>query len=138
MERRKKCRWYNAGMVMHTIIRRFAAWIACFAILFAALAPSVSHAMAAARGDTWTEICSAAGIKLVKADNPDNAEQTSKHLEHCPFCATHPSSVALLPGSAWSMPLLEGRDTHPSLFFQSPSPLAIWTLAQSRAPPAAA
>ena len=138
MERRKKRGWYNAGMVMHTTIRRFAAWIACFAILFAALAPSVSHAMAAARGDTWTEICSAAGIKMVKVEDSADAKQTSRHLEHCPFCATHPAPVALLPSSAGSMPLLEGRDTHPSLFFQSPSPLAIWTLAQSRAPPAAA
>jgi hypothetical protein len=124
-------------MVMHTITRRFAAWIACFAILFAALAPSISHAMAAARGDAWTEICSTAGIKLVKADDPADAQPASSHLEHCPFCATHPSSLSLLPGSAQSMPLLQGRDTHPSLFFQSPSPLAIWTLAQSRAPPAA-
>ncbi len=126
---------------MHTTTRRFAAWIACLAILFAALAPSVSHAMAASRGDAWTEICSAAGIKLIKASDgqgdPAETPTASSHLEHCPFCATHPSTVSLLPASGWSMPLLNGRDTHPSLFFQAPSPLAIWTLAQSRAPPAA-
>jgi hypothetical protein len=126
-------------MVMKTITRRFAAWIACFAMLFAALAPSVSHAMSAARGDTWTEVCSAAGIKLVKAidaqaDTAD-ADQAPVHLEHCPFCATHPASVALLPGSAWSVPLIAGRDTYPPLFFQSPRRLAAWTPAQSRAPP---
>ncbi|WP_426104632.1 DUF2946 domain-containing protein [Massilia sp. TSP1-1-2] len=119
---------------MNTITRRFAAWIACFAMLFAALAPSAAQAMAASRGDTWTEICSAAGVKMVKADGAD-AQQVSVHLEHCPFCATHAPAIALLPGTASSMPLLKGRDTHPSLFFQSPSPLAIWTLAQSRAPP---
>ncbi len=127
-------------MVMYTMNRRFAAWIACFAILFAALAPSISHAMAASRGDAWTEICSAAGIKLVAvADgqgDPADVRSPTSHLEHCPFCATDACSVSLLPGSAWSMPLLKGRDTHPSLFFQASSPLAIWTLAQSRAPPA--
>ena len=133
----KSGRWYNARMVMHTTTRRFAAWIACLAMLFAALAPSVTHAMAASRGNAWTEICSAAGVKMVKADGAD-AQQSPDHLEHCPFCATHPASIALIPGSAACMPLLEGRDTHPSLFFQSPSPLAIWTLAQSRAPPAQA
>ncbi|MEJ7806349.1 MAG: DUF2946 domain-containing protein [Telluria sp.] len=126
-------------MVLHSITRRFAAWIACCAMLFAALAPSLSHAMAAARGDTWTEICSAAGIKLVKVahgqGDPTDAQPTQNHLEHCAFCATHPSSVSLPPGSGWSMPLIDGGDTRPSLFFQSPSPLAIWTLAQSRAPP---
>lgn len=127
-------------MVFPSIIRRLAAWITCLAILFAALAPSISQAMAASSGGAWTEICSAAGITLVKvADgrgDPVDAPASSSHLEHCPFCATHPSAVDLLPGSLWSIPLLKGRDTHPSLFFQSPTPLAIWTLAQSRAPPA--
>jgi hypothetical protein len=130
-------------MVMKTITRRFAAWIACCAMLFAALAPSVSHAMAAGRGQLWTEVCSAAGIKLVQADSASSAIDghgdadtlASAHLEHCPFCAIHPVDLGLLPGSAWSMPLLAGRDTYPPLFFQSPHRLAAWTPAQSRAPP---
>ena len=129
-------------MVMNTITRRFAAWIACCAMLFAALAPSISHAMSAARGDAWTEICSADGVKMVKAMDGQgdpaagDVDKSSGHLEHCPFCATHPSSVTLLPGSAWSIPIVVGHDRYPPLFFQSPSPLAAWTPAQSRAPPA--
>jgi Protein of unknown function (DUF2946) len=35
-------------MGMNRQTRRWAAWIACFAILMASLAPSISHAMAAA------------------------------------------------------------------------------------------
>jgi hypothetical protein len=120
-------------MHLNKIIHRAAAWIACLAMLFGALAPSVSHAM---RADAWTEVCSASGVKMVKVmagkGDPAGAD---KHLEHCAFCATHAGAPALLPGNAGSMPLLVGRDSYPPLFFQSPSPLAAWTHAQSRAPP---
>ena len=127
---------------MKTITHRCAAWIACFAMLFAALAPSVSHAMSASRSDAWTEICSAAGIKMVKvttaaeAPGSPSTEKSPVNLEHCTFCATHCTAPGLLPASALKLPPVAGRRTHPSLFFQSPSPLAIWTPAQSRAPPA--
>jgi hypothetical protein len=127
-------------MGMNKVTRRFAAWIACFAILFAALAPSISHAMAASFGETWAEICSVAGPKLVKVaiDETVSADPMSEkitHFEHCPFCATHGGSFALLSGSSISIPQLEPVSTHPFLFFQAPSPLPIWTSAQSRAPP---
>jgi hypothetical protein len=119
---------------MNEITRRAAAWIACLAILFAALAPSISHAM---RADAWTEVCSASSVKMVKVapgqGDPDDA--VAGHLEHCALCATHPNAPALLPSNAGSMPLLLGRDSYPPLYFQSPSPLAAWTHAQSRAPP---
>jgi hypothetical protein len=124
------------AMFNRAFIRRFAAWIACLAMLFAALAPSVSHAMAAAQGDAWTEICSASGIKMVKADMAGDTEQASPHLEHCAFCATHPDALAVLSSKAWSIPVLAGREDFPPLFYQSSSPLANWSPAQSRAPPA--
>ena len=135
-------RCYNLGMGMTLIMRRWAAWVACFAVLFAALAPSLSHAMAASQGDAWAEICTVGGAKLVKvsvasADAADFGQQDQQHLEHCPFCATHAGSFALLPGAGYVLPLLETYDTFPSLYFQSPRPLPIWTRAQSRAPPSA-
>jgi hypothetical protein len=128
-------------MGMKRITRRFAAWVACFAMLFAALAPSVSHALSMSRGEIWSEICSASGTKFVKVSVDqggiaDPATQGSIHLEHCPFCATHAESFALPPNAGFIVPLIETQDTHPFLFFQAPHPLAIWTVAQSRAPPA--
>lgn len=129
-------------MGMKRITRRFAAWIACFAILFAALAPSISHAVSVSRGDTWAEICSSVGgTKFVKVSVgqdaiADPATQDVVHLEHCPFCATHAGSFALPPNAGFVIPLIETQDTHPFLFLQSPHPLAIWSVAQSRAPPA--
>ena len=125
-------------MVMSLPTRRFAAWIACLAMLFAALAPSVSHAMSATGGNVWTEICSAAGITMIKAPqgqgDPVDADSAS-HLEHCAFCATHPTDIVPLPGGVGYAPVLSGRDIYPRLFYQSPSPLAAWTRAHSRAPP---
>lgn len=128
-------------MGMKKVTRRFAAWIACFAMLFAALAPSISHALSMSRGETWSEICSVSGTKLVKVNLDhdligDPVTADSIHLEHCPFCATHAGSFALPPNAGFAVPLIETQDTHPFLFLQSPHPLAIWTVAQSRAPPA--
>lgn len=130
-------------MGMKTITRRFVAWIACFAMLFAALAPSVAHAMSASRGEVWAEVCSVAGPKFVKTSAgldaaADTVKQQTLHLEHCPFCATHAGSFALPPGPSFSMPLLDTPQSHPFLFYRSPRPLSIWTAAQSRAPPAQA
>ena len=106
-------------------------------MLFAALAPSASHAMSAASGDVWTEICSVAGIKLVKLVKPVDADAGSDatQIAHCAFCATHPTQAALLPGNAWCIPLVLGRDAYPALSVHSPRPLDPWTRAQSRAPP---
>jgi hypothetical protein len=127
-------------MGLKLITRRFAAWLACFAILFAALAPSISHAFTPSNSQTWTEICTANGLSMVMVgDNGDApAEPSTKlsHLEHCPFCSSHGGSLALLPPTGMPIPLIDTHESHPSLFFQSPHPLPIWTSAQSRAPPA--
>lgn len=110
-------------------------------MLFAALAPSFAHAMSAARGESWAEVCSVNGPKFVNTSvdqDPaaDPVKQQTAHLEHCPFCSTHAGTAALLPVPSMSTPPLATSASHPFLFFQSPRPLSIWTTAQSRAPPA--
>jgi hypothetical protein len=130
-------------MGINDITRRLAAWTACVAILFAALAPSISQAVSLSKGDTWTEICSVAGIKLIKVSSDqaipsDLATQDSSHFKHCPFCSTHPATLALLPTAGFALPSLAIRDTYPPLFFQSPRPLQVWAAAQSRGPPSQA
>ncbi|HJV87639.1 MAG TPA: DUF2946 domain-containing protein [Noviherbaspirillum sp.] len=49
---------------MNLLTRRIAAWTACFAVLLAALAPSISHAISAAKGTNsiWSDICTQAGM----------------------------------------------------------------------------
>lgn len=129
------------GMTLFT--RRFAAWIACFAILLAALAPSISQAVANAKqesGSGWAEICSVAGIRFVQVDDDGGADGKSggkaMQMEHCAFCSTHAGSVGLPPTSpVLPLPVASGTAIFPALYYQSPSPLFIWSTAQSRAPP---
>ena len=129
------------GMTLFT--RRFAAWIACFAILLAALAPSISQAVANAKqesGSGWAEICSVAGIRFVQVDAgaPDDGKSAGKAMpmEHCAFCSTHAGSVGLPPSPIMPLPVASGTAIFPALYYQSPAPLFIWSTAQSRAPPA--
>ncbi|TNC77688.1 DUF2946 domain-containing protein [Janthinobacterium lividum] len=127
---------------MTLFTRRFAAWIACFAILLAALAPSISQAVANAKqesGSGWAEICSVAGIRFVQIDGLAADEKSggkAMQMEHCAFCSTHAGSVGLPPTSP-VLPLLvaSGTAIFPSLYYQSPAPLFMWSTAQSRAPP---
>ena len=68
-------------------------WIAMLAILFSALAPTVSHALNSIDVPSATlEICSVNGYKAVKApdSNSSKSPSTTEHgMEHCAFCATH-------------------------------------------------
>lgn len=122
-------------MGMKNITRRFAAWIACCAMLFAALAPSMSYAMTAAPAQGWADICRASAPHAGAA--PADAGHASDAMgQHCSFCATHAGCCALPPPTAFGLlPLLAGRAVYPPLFYQAPRPLPAWTAAQSRAPP---
>ncbi len=86
------------------------------------------------------EICSTTGTKLIKVtgNQPSNHSLPTKktlHLESCAFCSTHAGSFGLLPTTVFVLPLDKGLDLFPTLFYQSPRPLFMWTIAQSRAPP---
>lgn len=131
------------GMTLFT--RRLAAWIACFAILLAALAPSISQAVANAKqqsGSGWAEICSVAGIRFVQVVEDGTTEDgksagKAMQMEHCAFCSTHAGSAGLPPTSpVLPLPVAMGTAIFPALYYQSPAPLFIWSTAQSRAPPA--
>ena len=91
--------------------------IALFSMVFVSLAPSISHAIAAQNGNNsfTQEICSSSGKKtniqvqttkgqqlsvdfsLKQAPEPKNI---AMHLEHCPFCGSHFSAVALPTNNA--------------------------------------
>ena len=93
--------------------------IALFAIVFASLAPSISHAIAAQNGTNSfiQEICSNGGKKISiqvqtskgqqlfvdfaviqSAQQSTPPKNIAMHLEHCPFCGGH-FSVTALPAS---------------------------------------
>jgi hypothetical protein len=107
---------------------RFLHSIALFAILFASVAPSISHALAAQNNTNSfaQEICTTSGEKVViqvltTKGHQIVTELTTKatgkapieighHLQHCPFCANfstdavieapHAPIVALLAAQA--------------------------------------
>jgi hypothetical protein len=106
---------------------RWLHHIALFAIVFASLAPSISHALAAKSGSGFSqEICNSAGQKITIQVMTTKGQQmvtelTTKatgkapieighHLQHCPFCvnpntdavieAPHAPIVALLIAQA--------------------------------------
>jgi len=87
------------------------------------------------------EVCSVSGTKLVKADiSGKKADAPATHdtwgqAGHCPFCSPHAASFALPPTASLVFQLTESTRMRPLLFYQSHQPLAIWTDAQTRAPP---
>lgn len=102
--------------------------IALFAIVFAALAPSISYALAAQQGtNSFTqEVCSTNGKKITiqvvtTKGQQFSAELTTKntgesapksinhHLEHCPFCANPSTDAALEAPHAPIIGILEAQ-----------------------------
>ena len=109
---------YNARMLSKKLFKLMHK-IALFAIVFASLAPSISHAIAAQNGNNsfTQEVCSASGktisiqvqttkgqqlsVDFALKQSPQQSTQPKNiamHLEHCPFCAGH-FAVATLPAS---------------------------------------
>lgn len=123
-----------------------AAWLACLAMLFAALAPSIARANSARHDGVWTQICSAGGTRLVKVSladagahvSPDDGGAPAAHGEPCPFCSVHAASFALPPDGGFSVPVIDNPQYFTFLFRPALRPPARWIKAQSRAPPLAA
>jgi hypothetical protein len=104
--------------------RRLYAWIAIVAMALAALAPTVSRALArpAVGSAGWIEVCTAAGMQALALAAPDaaasdgpveRAPATGLTLNHCPLCLLGadrlgpppgPSPRALVPGDPVAPP----------------------------------
>jgi hypothetical protein len=123
------------GYVLH----RRLAWLALCAIIFAALAPSVSKLLATSQGSAWNEICSLNGTKLLSVDlstkpPPDAPIVADKHCGYCflqqhsPFVPTPPYSLAMEVASADCLPVGSGGTTFFKRFIRDAR--------HTRAPPA--
>lgn len=115
--------------------RFVATWVAVLAVLMAALAPALSHAM----GSSWVEICTVQGSKWVQVDEGgDNGAPTSTHpFEHCPYCTLHVPVLGIPPVPVTLPLLLAPTDEFPLAFLAAPRTLHAWVSAQPRAPPLA-
>lgn len=114
--------------------RRPLHWVLLCALVLAAMAPTVSRALAFAQGTLapWSVVCTApAGTPMTPAGDP------SHRLEQCAWCQlqqAHAAPPPVLP--QWHGPALQ--HLLPVLFLQAPQPLHVWASAQARAPPALA
>jgi hypothetical protein len=126
---------------------RWTIWIACFAVLMNALAPSISHAMAAANGvpETW-EICRTDGSALAAPGEHELvvvgrlakklAQEKAAPMADCGYCLPHAGSFALMPSAVTGLGLMGGHALRPFLFYRAPQPLLALSAAPPRGPPA--
>lgn len=121
---------------------RRGSWLALLAVLTFALAPTVSHALAHARGSTaWVEVCTPQGMQMVAVDSQSAPAETPAlggHLEHCPWCGLGGSHLGLPPAELALRQASAPRDAVPALFLQAHRPRFAWAAAQPRGPPASA
>jgi hypothetical protein len=120
--------------------------IACFAILMAALAPSVSRMLVAA-GATPAyaamqgEICRAADSPYVQAGlvHGTGSKVPAKpfmSMADCPCCSMHADTFGPPPKTGTTLlPAARRAGYLPPLFYQAPRTPFMWAPAQSRAPP---
>jgi hypothetical protein len=114
--------------------RLVVAWLAVLLALFAALAPTVSHALALDHATQGIEICTSAGAQIIPADSPTGPEST-KLMDHCPFCLLQADRVAPPPSPVAYLFLVQsGQQEGPvsQAFFFVPHP---YSPAAPRGPP---
>jgi hypothetical protein len=125
-------------MSSHKFPRELASWIAVLAILMAALAPAISHALGTQGVASWTEVCTAQGSKWVQGDSDaaDGSVPAAEHaLEHCPYCSIHSSTIGIPAAPLLDLAAADLAHATPSAFLAAPHTLHAWLSAQPRAPP---
>ncbi|MFM9834483.1 MAG: DUF2946 domain-containing protein [Methylophilaceae bacterium] len=140
-------------MILHRY-RQVISKIAMFLVVFASLAPSVTHALAThSNGSFLQEICSSNGIKKIviqtitthgqqlttvfdtKNSNENTPASNALHLEHCPFCSAGAVNVAVAPNSPWVFMLAEQAKAIDFDYVTPVQPSYIQTAHPTRAPP---
>lgn len=120
-------------------------WIAVLAILFNALAPSVSHAWLAPKASSLPhfEICTSLGPRLltsvVSASLPVAADQQQgddvEAGRQCPYCHLQAVSPVPPPSVRVASVRLASHPYLAPLYLSAPAPLFIWSATLSRGPP---
>ena len=133
---------YNREMKFGRTTRRFVGWMATFALLLAAVAPTISQALVLVSRDSaaWAEICSTAGFRRVQSDPSGNQGEPSKPLvamaDHCQYCTLQSHAMAPPPAPIAIASLAPLTFEAPVLFATARRTLFAWIAAQPRGPPA--
>jgi|BarGraIncu00222A_1022003.scaffolds.fasta_scaffold43111_2 hypothetical protein len=120
-------------------LRTFFAWLASFAMLMGAVAPTLSHALAR-QAPAWIQVCSAQGSSWIRTDASAPVEGSRQPapghaFEHCPYCSLHAAGLGMPPGIPDVPALSRAHAVHPHRVAAAPT-LRLWSDAQSRGPPA--
>jgi len=107
-----------------------AIWLACCAMLMAALAPSVSHLLAAS-GPPVAPICGEAASGHAHRDGGALASL----LVDCGYCTMQADLPALPPLPAWRAALVDLVRIVVPVVAHHPAPAFRWRGIQPRAPP---
>jgi hypothetical protein len=133
---------------------RWVHKVALFAIVFASLAPSISHAMQATSGTGFAqEVCTTSGekiiIQVVTTQGQQLATELSAqsasdktpagiqhHLQHCPFCANPTTDAAIEAPHAAIIAILTTQAQQISVVTQAVLPRFSALPPPAQAPPA--
>ncbi|MBK7617208.1 MAG: DUF2946 domain-containing protein [Vitreoscilla sp.] len=120
-------------------LRRLSS-IAMLAIFGLAFAPTISHALNHARGDSiFNEICTPEGMKQMSADTADQGDSSGppalNHMDHCPLCGLTAGGMVMAVASPALAEPSNLSHLLPALFLHAPRPLFAWASVQARAPP---
>lgn len=122
--------------------RKAVAWLGILAVLVAALAPTVSRALANnhALPAALMALCTAQGIKVVDVgaarDKQGPVEHQRSRLEHCPLCLLQAAGAAPLPAMTPTIAPPPGEPLAPSAFLFAARPQFAWSPTRARGPPA--
>lgn len=119
--------------------RRWAAWTAALALLWAALAPAFADRVHGGTPAEMLQVCSVMGTMMVPMDSASSTDGGSTASGgHCPWCSLQAHTPGLLAPVAVRLHLSPMRHALPTAFLQAPCTPHAWTRARSRAPPAQA
>lgn len=124
--------------ITRNLMRR-CAYIALFAVLLNALAPTLSYALAAGKGMAVVEMCTSFGFKKVLVSKTDGSDSSATHgIKHCPFClsADTPPAPAGHSATLFAAPVTALVVVSNRSFI--PDPLLSWSSAHKRGPPSLA
>ena len=124
-------------MARRTWLHCCTRWTTLVALVLATLAPSIAHALRAERGPvvSWQRICSATGAMRVVPVDDRGAPVRSHAFEQCLTCLLHHGASAPPPALRALPAVAPAVVTGPPLSQPVPLLLALWRVAQPRAPP---
>lgn len=120
---------------------RMIHWLACLALLMAALAPTVSRVLAASDPVLMQEICSVDGLRRVVVDQDQGTGSgdpaTLLALDHCGYCTLAQHDPAVLPADVQNALATERHPAFPAAYAVVYAASRLLTGPPSHAPPAA-